>query len=315
MWAYTLSAAASALIGIAAYLGGQVSDGVRVAALPDQDPAQYAAVLLPALVFSLYELIDGRLLLLSIPTAAVTMIGILLSGTRGAWLALVIVGLLFILPHLRKRRRVAASAALAGILVVAALIPGVIDYVGERAGTAISSGGSGRTDIWAVGLEIVQSAPVTGVGYANFPVAFTPEIIKAAALQGDTGLNRAAHNVVLSNIAELGPVGLLLMILFIGPLLLRPGWGPYGTTIQACLVALATSAMFLDILDNRKQVWLMIGIACGLQFLAHVREGSDDGPTSWPIFVRLRDLVYRSRPGRPTTVPPVTTHDPAPRPA
>jgi len=315
LWVYTLSATVSALVGIAGYLGGQLNDGVRVAALPDQDPAQYAAVLLPALVFSLYELIDGRWLLVSMSTAAITMIGILLSGTRGAWLAVAVVGVLFILPHLRRRRRVAAAGALAGIVVVAALIPGVVDFVGERAGTAISTGGSGRTDIWTVGLAIVASEPVTGVGYANFPVAFTPQIVRETALADDTGVNRAPHNVILSNLAELGPIGLALMLLFIVPLLVRPGWGPDATVIQACLVALATSAMFLDILDNRKQVWLLLGIAAGLQYLARARDGTIDRPTSWPLFARLRRLAHRERSGPPAPAEPVPRPEAAPGPA
>ncbi len=59
LWAYSLSAAAAGMVGIVGFLGGQMQGGERIAALPGQDPAQYAAVLLPALVFGMRELLRG----------------------------------------------------------------------------------------------------------------------------------------------------------------------------------------------------------------------------------------------------------------
>jgi hypothetical protein len=41
--------------------------------------------------------------------------------------------------------------------------------------------------------------------------------------------------------------------------------------IQAALVSLMTLALFLDIVSNRKQVWLVIGIAAGLAYIARHR--------------------------------------------
>jgi hypothetical protein len=46
--------------------------------------------------------------------------------------------------------------------------------------------------------------------------------------------------------------------------------------IQATLAALFSTALFLDIL-NSKQVWLALGIACGLAYLARserLRDGA-----------------------------------------
>ncbi len=61
-------------------------------------------------------------------------------------------------------------------------LPGVSDLVSERTETAISTGGAGRTDIWSVAGTIYWSAPVLGVGYANFPVAYTSEVVAATAM-------------------------------------------------------------------------------------------------------------------------------------
>jgi exopolysaccharide production protein ExoQ len=268
LWVYTLSAALTASIGIAGYGSGLTVAGGRVAALTGQDPAQFAAILLPALVFSLHELVYGRRFLVSGAVATVCTIAIVLSGTRGAWVAAAVVAIMFILPRLRPRRRVAALVIMASLLLVAFQIPGVADLVTQRTILATATGGAGRTDIWSVGIRIFESAPVTGVGYANFPVAYTPELVATADLERATGAARAPHSIIVGTLGELGLIGLACLVLFLAPLTLRRGWGPDGAVVQAILASLLVSGLFLDVLGDRKQVWITIGLASGLAYLA-----------------------------------------------
>jgi exopolysaccharide production protein ExoQ len=268
LWVYALSAAMTAVIGIAAYVqGGQAA--TRVAALPGQDPAYYAALLLPALVFSFYELLHGRRIALATAVVTLCTVGIILSGTRGAWLSGAVVAALYLLPRLRPARRVAAIVVMAGVLGLSLQLPGVAAFVSARTDTALSSGGAGRTDIWSVGLLIYGSAPVTGVGLANFPVAFTPARMRQAdvTIAPWRPANRPAHNIVIGTLGELGTIGLILLAMFLVPLLVRTGWGPDAAAVQAALASLAAMALFLD-LFNRKQTWLVLGIAGGLALLA-----------------------------------------------
>lgn len=269
LWAYSLSAATTAVIGVYGYVQGGASTD-RVAALPGQDPAHYAALLLPALVFAAYELFHGRATVPAAVVATVCTVGIIVSGTRGAWLSAAVVAGLYLFPHLGPIRRFVAVMLATAFVIVALQLPGVEALVAERTDTALSSGGAGRTDIWWVGLLIYGSAPITGVGLDNFPVAYTPERIR----ESDVGIlapwrpaNRAPHNIVIGTLGELGTVGLAVLAMFLLPLLLRTGWGPDAAAVQAALASLATMALFLDLL-NRKQVWLIIGIACGLTYLA-----------------------------------------------
>lgn len=280
LWAYSISATATAFIGIQAYVATGLGADARAAAIQNQNPAQFAAVLLPALVFGLYELLEGQRRALGGLIATVTSIGVVVSGTRGAWLAVVVVLLLFILPHLTPRRRVVAIGAALGLLVIAFQVPGVADLVAERTETAVSTGGAGRTDIWSVALTIYQSAPVFGVGFSNFPIAYTADVVRASDVSAwDRLQGRAPHNIVLGTIVELGPIGLALLALFILPLVLRKGWGPDAATIQAALASLLTLALFLDLLANRKQIWLVIGLAAGLAAVARrKRQEQDPGP-------------------------------------
>jgi O-antigen ligase len=286
LWVYTISAAVTAVIGISEYAHGGLSTTVRVAALPGQDPAQYAALLLPALVFSAYELLHGRLMALASAVATVCAMGVILSGTRGAWLSAAVVATFYLVPRLTPARRIVAVVLMVGVVALALQLPGVAAFVAERADTALSSGGAGRTDIWSVGLLIYGSAPVTGVGLANFPVAFTPARMREADVliaPPWRPANRPAHDIVIGTLGELGTVGLIFLVLFLAPLLVRTGWGPDAAAVQAMLASLATMALFLDLL-NRKQVWLVLGIACGLAYLARSSPtfAMDERPrTAW----------------------------------
>ena len=63
-------------------------------------------------------------------------------------------------------------------------------------------------------------------------------------------------------------VGLVLLALFVVPLVGRRGWGPDALIVQAILASLLIDAMFIDIFGYRKQVWIVIGLASGLAYLA-----------------------------------------------
>ena len=270
LWTYSISAAVTAIIGTASYIA-QGSSGSRAVAIQSQDPAQFAAILLPALVFGLHEVLSGEHRLPAAGISLLTMAGVVVSGTRGAWLAVIVVVLLFVLPRASASRRIVAVAALAVLMGIVYQLPGVAGLVAERTGSAISTGGAGRTDIWEVSLTVFESAPLTGVGFANFPVALTPEVVRASGVSTANLGNvegSGAHNVVVATAIELGPIGLLLLALFLGPLLLRRGPGLDAAAVQIALASLLTQALFLDIITNRKQVWLVIGLAAGLAFLA-----------------------------------------------
>jgi O-antigen ligase len=279
--AYSLSAAATALIGIQSHLTLGLASS-RSSAIQDQDPAQFAAVLLPAFFFGLYQAINGDRRFLGGAITLLTAAAIVVSGTRGAWVACALVLLLIVLPGLTMRRRVASVAIMLIVGVILYQLPGIPELVAERSGNALSTGGAGRTDIWSVGLAIFGSSPLTGVGYANFPVAFTSEVILDAGV-GWTWLDRTgsgSHNVLIGTLAELGVIGLVLLGLFLGPLVVRRGWGPDAAAVRASLASLLAAALFLDVLSNRKQVWLVIGLAAGLALVAKARQR--DGSTASP---------------------------------
>ena len=277
LWAYSLSATVTAGIGVGELLTNAAAQGQRIAAFSDQDVAQFAAILLPALVFSLFELVNGRALIVSSVVLLTSTAGIVLSGTRGAWISSIVVFGIFILPELQPRRRLAAVVTAVFILLLTFQLPGVTDFIGKRADLALRTGGAGRTDVWAVGITIFQSSPLIGVGFENFPVAYTPERVDASSVASLTSSGFASHSIIVGTLAELGIIGAIVTAAYLLPLLYRRGWGQDATMIRAALASLLIAGLFLDVL-NRKQVWLLIGIAAGLLYLSR-RHRSVDAPT------------------------------------
>jgi O-antigen ligase len=270
MWVYGVSASATAVVSFLSYLGS----ASRSAAIEDQDPNLFAAALLPALIFGLHELVSGRRKVPGAVIAILTTIGVVDSGSRGAWVAGAVAIAVFLLPKLGVRRRLVATASVALIAALVLQVPGIADLLADRAGSALETGGAGRTDIWRVAQTIYAADPVLGVGYANFPVAYTSEAVRATGVQILTETGRAPHNIAVGTLIELGPFGLLLLALFLGPLLFRRLAGPEAIPVQAGLAALIVLAFFLGLFGQSKTLWLMIGLTAGL---AHIRrQGGPD---------------------------------------
>lgn len=274
LWVYSISATATAALGIALDLGGGTGTLARLAALGGQNPAQFASLLLPAFVFGFHELVHGRTVVAGGLVALFCTAGMVLSGTRSTWVAAAIVVFVVLLPRLGIRRATVALGIVGLLALITFQIPGVASLVAERAGTAAQTGGAGRTDIWGAGINIFESSPVTGVGYGNFPIAIESTGFRSANISAENLTTIAPHNVIVGSAAELGVVGLALLVLFIGPLIARRGWGPDGPLVQAVLLSLMIDALFIDVFGYRKQVWIAIGLASGLAYLAKQARGT-----------------------------------------
>lgn len=269
LWSYALSATITAAVGCISYLQSPAAFLGRAAAFPDQDPALFASLVLPAIIILMGEVqtrsTKPPLRILAIVALAVAVVALAISGTRSAWLGLIVATGAWLIMQ-RDRRQLAAVALLAipvAILVVA--VPDAQAFLLGRASTGVVTGGSGRTDIWAVGFSILASAPLIGVGLGNFPAAFTPYAIRQASASmagGALYAGRAPHNVLLGASVETGLAGGLLLVAFMGSALAQAR-GERGMVIRVALLSLFVQSMFLDILQQ-KQLWLFLALAFGL---------------------------------------------------
>lgn len=174
--------------------------------------------------------------------------GVMFSGSRAAMIATVpsllyVVGSWRLLP---RRTQVLAGLGVAGGLI--ALIPLVpadtLARLTSTAGDRTQGDFDGRTELWQQAYATFERHPLTGVGTGAFR---------------EESSWKVAHNVWLRMAAELGAVGLaLLVLLFV--LALVYGWQMASLArgfVLASVTSLAIGATFYN-LEAKKSLWLFV---------------------------------------------------------
>jgi O-antigen ligase len=139
---------------------------------------------------------------------ALITVAIFLAMSRGSLIALSITVLVY-LARVGIRKRI-----LIPILVLTMPVFFLPNLFYQRLEAALTDRGTGRYDIWLVGLEIVKRHPLIGVGLANFSVAYRKVAGYAPIFPGH-GYVRDAHNTYLDVCAEAGIIGFVFFIVAI----------------------------------------------------------------------------------------------------
>lgn len=249
----------------------------------------YQAMIVPAALglFALARRPEVRVACLG--AFAVIVLSIVASLTRTAMISIVIVALLALFLPWRFLFRSARQKASYGVAV--GLMAGVVISVAateaffKRVSSIFSGWGSqgdrgaGRTDLWSAAWNAYQHHPWFGIGAGNFQshsltlLEQTPGVdIKAQYVQQ----GRLVHNSYLEALTELGPVGLILLVLVIA-LTAWCLWRVFtraralkddtirivAATLMLALLGLAISMGFLSIALN-KPLWIIVGLALAL---------------------------------------------------
>ncbi len=169
------------------------------------------AVALPlGLVFAGAVSKDKRLLFLT----AIALIGValLLSGSRGGFVAFLtqIILILFMTRRSTSRRALLVRVALLALLVLS-IVAGAVFVGGDTSLTRFAETAAGedfstdRAHIWAVTMKVIAANLPLGAGFGAFHVAYTP-------FDTLSGLFRVeqAHNDYLQVLADAGLPGLLI---------------------------------------------------------------------------------------------------------
>lgn len=156
--------------------------------------------------------------LAAVAAAVFCIVGVVLTGSRGGLLGLGVALIAALLFAGRGRRvRVVPIVSFAAVLTVLYIIAFAPPILKER--IADPGDGSGRADIWRVGIEMVKANPALGVGAGNFK-ARSPEYVLEAGLIRRSDLivddPHVTHNIYLQVLSQLGIVGLLLMLSIVG---------------------------------------------------------------------------------------------------
>ena len=213
---------------------------------------------------------DQRVRVAVLGVMALCTAGILFTLTRQIWVGAGVGAVAAMLAHRRLRAWLPLAATGAAVVVVIALVlvPGLSQSVSQRA--------SDQASIWdrlnsdAAALRMAEARPALGFGWGEFGSASIP-YYRLASTYPLTSVSEA-HNLPLSNAAELGLVGLLLWLGILlfglgGPAVRRapPELEPWRLGLIAIGAAwfIQCNLSPLDYAFPNYVVWLWAGVVAG----------------------------------------------------
>ncbi len=232
-------------------------------AAPGFDPNEMGVTLALGLPMAAYLAFSGGrwprwLTLAYVP---VGVLGIALSGSRGAFLT-ALVAVSCGLAWMSRRGPLALAASLSAVVAGGALAMASVQ--GETLTRLLSltdelSGSLGdRRAIWLAGWEALQDNPLAGAGLGNFPLAVSPYLFDAAP-----------HNTPLQVAVELGALGVALF---------------YGAQVLVALRATRSAP------DEKALVWALLLTA----FVGSLSLGMALRKTTWFIVLVAASLSDHS---------------------
>lgn len=198
----------------------------------------FAAIVSVFILTSVAALVDTRGSRLQRLAALVGLVVsgpiLLLAQSAGAIITLApsIGAMLLVLGShwLTQYQRIVLICVLAMLAAIIALL--MAGYWTELMNLVLNTSGkdttlTGRTDLWAVGIDVIRENPLFGVGYRAFWVqGYAPaEVLWAQfGIASRSGFN--FHNTYISNAVEIGLVGVAIQIaMLFGAFLLALKWG------------------------------------------------------------------------------------------
>lgn len=184
-------------------------------------------------------------------------LSVILTGSRGGVLGLAV---LFLIYAMKNKQKLFLTTALITVCVFIALM--LPDFIMERWGSAVETGGSGRLSIWYVAYKALEKYWVIGAGLSNFTKAFNEFFHYAPTF---VSWSRSAHNFFIGMFIELGIVGIILMTVAIIKhyQLITLKTDRYSTSevmLKAAFWAVLVSSLFLSSywLKSFWLIWMLI---------------------------------------------------------
>lgn len=276
MGSYIVGAAVAAILAI---LGVYEADfAIRASVSSMQNPNRFAHALSVGLILAVYLTCTcrGYLRYLYLTSGFLLFLGVLLSGSRGTWLAVLASIVAAGLSTKSKIFKITLVAILIIVLSFNSVIIGVMPpLIADRISSMadLADRGSGRLDIWMVGVEMVKENWPTGVGIYGFATAYNDYIFKSYDEIRDRGVMRDAHNSFLCLLAELGLLGFLLFSMF-----WLVSWKSIGRlpgdpekTLGICMLVFLFFVVFTGTEHKEKFFWIGL-LFVNMLFLSRARS-------------------------------------------
>ena len=268
------------------------------------DPNFLAAILVAGIVLGGAGFLAARgwrlLQLGALIAVGLSLVAFLLTGSRGGVIGLGVALLVAIAFGGRWRWQIAFAATVATTLGVAYYValapPDLTARIASATQGEVSTLDT-RSTIWTVAWRMAEDYPITGVGIGNFEARSAEYVIRPGTTYrtdrviDDPGV---AHNSYLGPLAEIGIVGLALLLSIIGFSLVctaraarrfeRNGDSRMEAIARGLLVAnvgLLTAAFFISA-ESNKFVWLMLAMGPALLAVAESSGAATSRPRYAP---------------------------------
>ncbi|MCM2356997.1 MAG: O-antigen ligase family protein [Geobacteraceae bacterium] len=223
---------------------------------------------------------------------ALLALGIVLTGSRGGFLALIFV---LVLIYLRSP---SVKTTMAGIVVVAALAVMAPGSYWERIGTIFtgreihqSASMDNRRNLQQAGLKLAYENLALGVGPGNFGRAFFLSSNNARMGNFNENFSVVAHNMYLQFLVENGIFGIILFFVIIFRTFaslrkidkahclypVREGKFRIGYAIAVSLAGMLISGLLLSQAKN-SVLWFMIGLGLAAEFVIRKAPSREELP-------------------------------------
>lgn len=262
--AFVLSAAFSAAYGLVVPAESSGYDDLERVSGPIGDPNALARLLVAGLVLAfllaVVDVLAPPKRLLAASAAFVCATGLVLTASRGGLIALVCALVVAVVFAGRWRAKVTVLALAVGLLAGGYYLGVAPPDALERLTTA--DGGSGRTDLWRVGWEVVKDRPLLGAGAGNFGEVSTSYLGEAGLLRRSDliiSTSNVLHNTYLGTLVELGIVGACLLLAILGFSL--------GCLVRAARTSMRANDVTMEILARGLLVAL-VGILAADVFIS-----------------------------------------------
>ena len=146
--------------------------------------------------------------------SVLSLVALAATASKGAMIAVGVGFGCWVVLSPRGSRTTRAIATLASLVVAYLLLPGSVH---QRFAEFLqpSSHAYSRFALWDAGLRMFLAHPIVGVGVGNFDI-FAPDYFPQGTLYSQA---QAAHNVLVSSLAQTGIVGTTLLLLMVGAIL------------------------------------------------------------------------------------------------
>lgn len=281
VWVMSAAAALAAVLAVRRFLVGEA----LLAAPVNGDSNDLAFILATTLPLTFWLLRSKGLArpVVVVMVAAISL-GVLLSLSRGALLALAVAG---VFHALTERRHIpvllfGGAVTLAVALFVAGSAPERINEGLTVKSHIADENVESRLDAWQAAAELATERPVLGVGPANFGFYYFE---KTGRPPGTFGL-RVVHDAYLDIAAELGFTGLVLFLGYLGitfsraTTAVRRALGPPGlaSAVRTAMVVAMVAALTLS--EQYFPPFWVLGALATMLFLEHEEKDECASSTS-----------------------------------